>query len=140
MKEKIICAISGIVGACITTLLGGWTEAMTTLLIFMAIDYITGVAVAFSGKSDKTEDGKPSSKVGFWGIIRKGMMMLMLIVACRLDLLINTTPFVRDGTCIAFIVNETISICENVGKFIDIPKIITETIKKIKDGGGKDEK
>lgn len=131
MKEKIICIISGVAGSCVTLLLGGWTEAMTTLLIFMAIDYITGLAVAFAGKSDKTADGKPSSKVGFRGIMRKGMMMLMLIVSCRLDLLIETTPFVRDSTCIAFIINETISIFENVGKFIDIPQVLMDTVERI---------
>ena len=131
MKEKIFCALSGFVGSCVAALLGGWTEAMSTLLIFMAIDYVTGLSVALAGKSDKTENGKPSSKVGLIGLLRKGMMMLMLIVACRLDMLMDTTPFVRDGTCIAFILNETISIFENVSKFIDIPRILRDTVDRL---------
>ncbi len=140
MKEKFFCVLSGFTGASVAALLGGWTEAMSTLLIFMAIDYVTGLSVAFAGKSDKTENGKPSSKVGLIGLLRKGMMMLMLIVACRLDLLMNTVNFVRDGTCIAFILNETISIFENVSKFIDIPRILKDSVDKLLKKDDKEDK
>lgn len=122
----------GVVGSFISAIFGGWSEAMTTLLIFMAIDYITGMLVAVCGKSEKSKNGKPNSKVGFKGLCKKGMMMLIIIVAVRLDLLVGTTPYVRDATCIAFIVNETISIIENAGKFIKIPKIIQEVIDFLK--------
>lgn len=57
--------------------------------------------------------------------------MLMLIVASRLDLLLDST-FVKDMTCIAFVINETISIIENVGKFVPIPKPILKAIDILK--------
>ncbi|MGN0182934.1 MAG: phage holin family protein [Candidatus Ornithomonoglobus sp.] len=43
--KNIICTVTGIIGALITQLLGGWTGAMTTLVIFMGLDYITGLIV-----------------------------------------------------------------------------------------------
>ena len=45
MKNEI-CAAIGIVGGAIASLLGGWDTALQTLIIFMAIDYITGLIVA----------------------------------------------------------------------------------------------
>ena len=50
MKETI-CTISGIVGSFIAGLFGGWDTALATLLIFMAVDYVTGLIVAAAGKS-----------------------------------------------------------------------------------------
>lgn len=132
MKEKLICAMSGMFGAFISFAFGGWNEAMTTLLVFMIIDYLTGVCVAIAGKSDKTESGFLSSKIGFKGLMKKGLIMVMLIVACRLDILLGTKWYVRDATCIAFILNETISIIENAGVFIPIPQVILNVIDVLK--------
>ena len=121
----------GVIGSYISLLFGGWSDAMTTLLIFMVIDYISGLCVALAGRSDKTKTGGLNSKIGFVGLIRKGMIMLMLIVASRLDLLLDST-FVKDMTCIAFIINQTISIIENVGRFVPIPKPILRAIDILK--------
>ena len=62
MKEWI-CAAAGTVGGLIAGLFGGWDAAMLSLLIFMGIDYITGLIVAASGKSLKSDNGGLSSKV-----------------------------------------------------------------------------
>ena len=45
MKETI-CMIAGVVGGVITTLLGGWDSALATLVVFMGIDFVTGVVTA----------------------------------------------------------------------------------------------
>ena len=132
MKEKIFCAMSGMLSAGITFLYGGWNDAMTTLLVFMVIDYISGLCVAIAGKSDKTESGTLNSKIGFKGLMKKGLVMLMLVVACRLDIMLDTKWYIRDATCIAFIINETISIIENAGVFIPIPQIILNVIDVLK--------
>ena len=88
---------------------------MTTLLLFMVADYLTGLIVAGVFKnSPKTPTGALQSKAGLIGLIKKGMIMLVLLIACRLDMLLNTT-IIRDGTCISFILNELISITENAG-------------------------
>jgi toxin secretion/phage lysis holin len=131
----------GAVGGFISAAFGGWTSAMTTLLIFMAIDYITGVLVAgVFKKSKKTRNGALESRAGFKGLCRKGVMLLIVLVACRLDIELNTT-YIRDAVCIAFIANETISIIENAGLMgVPIPKAITKAIELLKSKNEEDKK
>ena len=53
-----ICSILGVIGGAIAALFGGWDAALTTLLIFMGIDYLTGLIVAgVFHRSQKTEGG-----------------------------------------------------------------------------------
>ena len=55
--KNAICTAIGVAGSCIATLFGGWDAALTTLLIFMGVDYVTGLVVAGvfhkSQKSDR---------------------------------------------------------------------------------------
>ena len=72
MKDTICTAI-GIIGGVIASLFGGWDTALQTLVIFMAIDYITGLVVAgVFHASPKTKTGALESKAGWKGLIRKG--------------------------------------------------------------------
>ncbi len=128
MKEWICTAI-GAVGAFISTAFGGWSAALTTLCVFMVIDYVTGLIVAGVFKnSEKTETGGMESRAGWKGICRKGVSLLIVLVAARLDLAVGAT-FIKDGVVIAFIANETISIIENTGLMgIPIPGVIMRAI------------
>ena len=132
MKEKL-CFIFGALGAWIAGLFGGWNSAMTTLLLFMVADYLTGLIVAGVFKnSPKTTTGALQSKAGLIGLIKKCMILFMLLIACRLDILLNTTV-IRDGTCISFIINELISITENAGLMgVPIPQPIKRAIDVLK--------
>lgn len=133
MKETAVTGIIGVVGGAISALFGGWDSALTTLVIFMGIDYVTGLLVAGVFKqSKKTDTGALESRAGFKGLCRKGVTLLIVLVACRLDLVIGTT-FVRDATVIAFVANETISIIENAGLMgIPIPSVIVKSIDVLK--------
>lgn len=133
MKETL-CAVLGAVGAGIAWLFGGWDASMITLIVFMAIDYITGLVVAgVFKKSEKSENGGLESRAGWKGLCRKGVTLLIVFVAVRLDLLIGGTTYLRDGVCIAFIVNEVISITENAGLMgVPIPAVITNAISVLK--------
>lgn len=132
MKD-IILGTAGIAGAVIASWFGGWTAAMTTLLVFMGIDYLTGILVAgVFHASPKTEDGTLESRAGWKGLVRKGMTLLIVLVAARIDLLLGTTYF-RDGVCIAFIVNELLSIIENAGLMgVPIPDALSKAIELLK--------
>lgn len=125
----IIVSIIGIIGSSISTAFGGWTSAMTTLVIFMSIDYIAGFVVAgIFNKSPKTENGALNSKAGFRGLCKKGMILFMVLIACRLDIALGTN-FIRDVVIIGYIANETISIVENAGLMgLPIPTAITKAI------------
>lgn len=131
--------VIGVVGGLIAGLYGGWTSAMTTLIIFMGIDYLTGLIVAgIFKKSGKSENGALESRVGFKGLCRKGMILLILLVACRLDLILDTT-YIKDAVCIGFITNETLSIIENAGLMgVPIPAVITKAVDVLR--GAKNDK
>ena len=132
MKTKILTLI-GVLGSGIASLFGGWDAALVTLLIFMGIDYLTGLIVAgVFHKSEKTENGALESRAGWKGLCRKGVTLLIVLVACRLDLVMGSN-FIRDAVVIAFTVNETISIVENAGLMgVPVPKVITKAIEVLK--------
>ena len=139
VEYKTILFLTGIIGGSIASYLGGWDTALQTLLIFMAVDYITGLMVAgIFHKSDKTPGGGLESRAGFKGLCRKGVVLLIVLVACRLDLLTGT-DFIRDSCVVAFVVNEAISIIENAGLMgVPIPAVITRALEalKAKEEGG----
>ena len=121
------------VGAAIASLFGGWTGAMTTLVILMFIDYVTGIIVAgVFHNSPKCSGGALSSAVGFKGICRKFVILLIVVVACRVDLLLDTN-IIRDATCIGFCANELVSITENAGLMgIPLPRKLVEAIEVLR--------
>ena len=133
MMKNGLCTIVGTVGGFIASLFGGWDTALATLLIFMAVDYVTGLIVAgVFHKSQKTENGALESRAGWKGLCRKGTSLLVVLVAYRLDLVIGSN-FVKDATIIAFIANETISIIENAGLMgAPIPAVIVKAIDVLK--------
>ena len=132
MKVKIL-SLLGCAGSVIASLFGGWDAALVTLLIFMGVDYVTGLIVAgVFHTSEKTENGTLESRAGWKGLCRKGVTLLVVLVACRLDLMMGSN-FIRDAVVIAFVVNETISIIENAGLMgIPIPAVITKAIEVLK--------
>ena len=128
--------LTGIFGGIIIELFGGWNSGLTTLLIFIGIDYLSGMVAALCGKSDKSVDGKLLSGAGGWGILKKGAMMLVVIVAYRLDLIIKS-GYLLDAVVVALIVNETISIIENLGAIgVPIPGIIRRVLTALNDKVG----
>ena len=112
MRERILVWV-GAVGGFIAAALGGWDAALRTLVVFMGVDYVTGLIVAgVFKKSQKSESGALDSRIGFKGILKKCMMLLMVLIGYQLDNIIGW-DFVRYAVIIAFIVNELISIIEN---------------------------
>ena len=130
-----IFILSGVAcaGAAIASLFGGWNGAMTTLVILMLIDYVTGIIVAgVFHASPKSSGGALSSAVGFKGICRKFVILLIVVVACRVDLLLDTN-IIRDATCIGFCANELVSITENAGLMgIPLPRKLVEAIEVLR--------
>jgi len=134
--KSFICTALGAIGAGIAAAFGGWSAALTTLIIFMAIDYISGLILAgVFHRSSKTESGALESKAGWKGLCRKGLTLLIVVVASRLDVMLGTT-FVKDAVCIAYICNEALSILENAGLMgVPIPKAVKNAIEILKKKG-----
>lgn len=111
MKETF-CLIAGVVGGFIATLLGGWDSALATLVVFIGIDFVTGLVTAVMGKSKHSRSGALNSKAGWIGLAKKFCILLMVVVGVRIDILLGTT-YIRDTVCISFCLNELLSIIEN---------------------------
>lgn len=128
MKSKI-CTIIGILGSFIASLFGGWDAALVTLIMFMSIDYVSGLIVAgVFHKSQKSETGALESKAGWKGLCRKCMTLLFVLIAYRLDLAIGVS-YIRDAVIIGFMANELISIVENAGLMgVPLPAVIQNAI------------
>jgi toxin secretion/phage lysis holin len=131
--KNVLCTAAGVTGSFIASLFGGWDTEIGTLVLFMCIDFLSGLAVAgVFKKSTKTETGALESKAGFKGLCRKCMILLFVLVAYRLDLAIGTT-YIRDAVIIGFMANELISIVENAGLMgLPLPTILVKAIDVLK--------
>ena len=131
--KNVICAIFGIIGGFIANAFGGWSAALTTLLILMGVDYLSGLILAgVFHASPKSEDGTLESYAGWKGLVRKGMTLLIVLIGARLDMLLGVS-YIRDAMVIAFCVNELLSIIENMGLMgVPMPEILTNAIEMLK--------
>jgi len=127
----------GMIGSVVANLLGGWDMALQTLVLFLAVDYITGLIVAgVFKKSEKSETGALESKAGWKGLLKKGVTLFIVLVATQLDKMTGT-EIIRDAVIIAYVVNEAISIIENAGLMgVPIPDIIKRTLEMLKNKEG----
>lgn len=111
--DKILKMLAGVAGA-VLGLFGEWNEMLTILVVMMALDYLTGWIVAWCGRSPKTEGGGLSSKVGFIGLAKKGLIILIVLVATLLDHAIGKgTVVFQSSMVLYYIANEGLSILEN---------------------------
>lgn len=127
--KRGLCTIVGMVGGFIASLFGGWSTGLVTLLIFMSIDYLSGLIVAgVFHNSPKTGTGTLESRAGWKGLCRKCMTLLFVLIAYRLDLEIGTN-YIRDAVIIGFMANELISIVENAGLIgLPLPAVVTKAV------------
>lgn len=127
MKEWI-CTITGLAGGFIAAIFGGWDSALATLVVFMGIDFVTGLVTAVMGKSKHSRSGALNSKAGWIGLAKKFCILLMVVVGVRIDILLGTT-YIRDTVCISFCLNELLSIIENATLMgIPFPPVIKKAI------------
>ena len=128
MKDAFFSSLTAIGAGIVSTLLGGWDKSLEILLIFIALDYITGVGAAIKTKTLK-------SSVGFEGLMKKGSIFLIVILAAQLDRITgNAAGVFRTSTAFFFIANDGLSIIENVGEMgVKLPAFLTKVLTKLKD-------
>ncbi len=128
-----VLTVIGAIGSSIVNLLGGWTSDLETLMIMMGIDFLMGLLIAAVWKkSEKSKTGALSSWSAWKGLCRKGVSLLFVLIAYRLDLALGVN-YIRTAVIIGFIINELISITENAGIMgIPIPGVIAKAIDMLK--------
>ena len=139
--DKVMKAVVAVGGA-IAGAFGGWTVQLSVLVYFMLTDYLTGMAVAWMGKSLKSDTGGPSSKIGFQGILKKLLMLGLVFVAAQIDVAMGGGVFVcRDAAVWFYLANEGLSILENLTLAgVPFPQRIKELLGQIKDDNDSDTK
>lgn len=132
MNKNVFNSIVAGIGGTLTYILGGWDTPLMVLVIFMTMDYMTGLINA-------AIQNKLNSKIGCKGIAKKGLILIVLIVAVLLDRLINKNIWVfRTLVCYFYIANEGISILENCGKCgVPLPQKLLDTLEQLKNKEGK---
>ncbi len=133
MKVKF-CSIVGVIGSSVMAFVDKGGAALETLVIFMIIDYITGISVAvFWRRSGKTKRGLLKSEAGWRGLCKKGMILGFVLIGNRLDILLDTN-YVMNTICIGYAMNELISIMENAGLMgIPLPAVVQGIIEVLSD-------
>ena len=121
------------IGAAAGWLWGEVNGVLIALLICVVVDYITGVIVAIQRR-------ELNSAVGFSGLAKKALILILVMLANVVDVFITKTPgVVRTAVCFFYIANEGISIFENCGKLgVPIPKTLVRVFEQLKDRADED--
>lgn len=122
--------ITGVLASAITYLFGGWSGALSTLILFMILDYVTGVIVAgIFHKSNKTDSGSLSSIAGFKGLFKKLAILIAVVVANHIDGIMGLNSVLLNAVIYGFIANEGLSILENLGAMgIQLPDKLVKAL------------
>ena len=99
------------------------------MLVFIALDYISGIIKAYTNK-------ELSSKIGFRGILKKVGVLIIVAVGVLVDRITGDSGAVRSLVIYYFVANEGLSIIENLSQTgLPIPKSIKNALKILKDQG-----
>lgn len=134
--EKYLNWTSVIIGAgggWLAGILGGWDALLKTIMFLLILDYITGMIKGCYMK-------QLSSEIGFKGILKKVMILIVIAAANILQQLISEAVPMREIVIMFFIANEGLSLIENAAVLIPIPDALREVLLQIreKNGGAED--
>ena len=127
-----ISAAAGVAAGLLSGIVGGFDTPILVLVVCMGVDYVTGLLVAgVFHASPKTSGGGLDSRVGWKGLARKFVTLLIVVIANLADVLLEL-HYIRDAAIIGFCANECISILENAGLMgIRIPRVLTAALEKL---------
>ncbi len=131
-----ILAILAAAGAFLAGGLGGWDAPLALLVALMAADYLTGVLVAAVWqRSDKSASGALDSRAGFQGLVKKGMILLLVWLGVLLDRAAGA-GYVRTAVVLFFVGNEGLSLLENLGLMgVPFPAFLRRALQALREQG-----
>lgn len=114
-----------LVGGLLTSLLGGWDMALKVLVLFVVLDYATGLVAAYGEQN-------LNSQVGLRGIAKKILLFVPIAVAYWLDMLLGQ-EVLRSLAIFFYIANEGLSMMENLGRAgVPFPEQIQTALEQLK--------
>lgn len=129
--ENFVSYVKIVIGSIVTAisgLLGGMDGIMYALIAFITLDYFTGVCVA-------AKQQKLSSEVGFWGLLKKFLILCIVGVANIIDTkVIGGQDIFRTAISLYYIGNEGVSIMENAAALgLPLPKQLVAMLVQLRD-------
>ncbi|WP_251389801.1 phage holin family protein [Mediterraneibacter agrestimuris] len=127
--QYAFAALGGAVGA----VMGGFDGFLYALIVFVVVDYLTGVMVAVLKK-------ELSSEVGFHGIFKKVVIFALVAVGHIVDThVIQNGSVIRTAVIFFYLSNEGISILENASVIgLPVPQKLKDVLEQLKDGKGEE--
>lgn len=127
---RMISTAAAAVGTGLNWWLGGWDKMVLTLIVFMGIDFLTGIIAA-------AKSGSVDSHVMFWGGVNKVLVLGLVGVGVLLDGLLGTgEPYIRTAIIWYYIARELLSILENYGKLgNNVPPILQKVLAQLQEKG-----
>ena len=124
---KIQGAIT-VIGGWLGYFLGGMDGLMIALVVFVILDYVTGIMCAIN-------DRKLSSAVGFRGICRKVLIFLLVGVAHIVDLhVVGSGSALRGAVAAFYLSNEGVSMLENAAHLgLPVPEKLKAILEQLHD-------
>lgn len=111
----------------INTLFGGADGIFLTLIVFMSVDYITGVCAAIVNR-------QVSSRIGAKGLAKKMGILCVVVLATLIEKNVIDTTALRTAVILYYISNEGISIFENITRMgVPVPKKMKELLSQLTD-------
>lgn len=116
----------GLAGGSVAGLLGGIDAIMHALIFLMIVDYATGLAKGFKNK-------QLNSEIGFIGLLKKGMILVVVMVAVELERMTSNAMPIREIVIMFYVANEGISLLENISEFLPLPEKLKNYFVQIRD-------
>ena len=123
---KVCAGVLGTaVGDPIASLLGGWDALLKALVIFIILDYASGLIASYTER-------KLSSRIGFVGIAKKVFILILVAVSYNIDQLTGS-DIIREAVIGFYLGIEGLSILENAGRTgIPLPSILVNALEVLK--------
>ena len=127
---KVVYTMIAVILGAVANALGGFDDALRLLIVLIVADYITGCAVAIKKK-------KLDSSVGFTGLIKKVIILILVWIGFELDKSLGA-QFLRNAIIFFYASNEGVSVLENTSKLgVPYPDKLKDILEQLKDKGGK---
>ena len=135
--SEILAAIGGAIASFFVSM----PPLVWILIAVMSIDYLTGLITGALGKSNKTANGYLESHAALKGLLKKGLIILVVLLAALLDQAVSAGAGIQfeavmGATCLWFIASEGLSILENVAMMgVPVPKILLKLLEVMREKG-----
>ncbi len=127
---KVVYTMIAVILGAVVNALGGFDSALRLLIVLIVADYVTGIAAAIKLQ-------KLDSSVGFTGLIKKVIILILVWIGFELDKSLGS-QFLRNAIIFFYASNEGVSVLENTSKLgVPYPDKLKDILEQLKEKGGK---